>query len=372
MSVRKAKNHKSWIVDVSNGVNVITGKRERIVRTGFNTKKAALEAEEKIYLHKFSTTQNLKRISVDYLYGLMKKEDVRNQRKASYIKSQDYNYHKHIQPYFKESILVKASYEDIECFREKLIAKKISNNTINKIILLLKKILDIAVRKKFISENPVSQLKKLKVVSKKMQFWTYHEFIQFKQLFHSDEENFLLFFTTAFYTGMRSGELLALTWQDIDFERAEITINKTLLRLNGQFIVNEPKTVSGNRKIAINHLLLEDLKIWKLHQSSILNSLAEVTADSNTQVFQCKNVLLSKDHIRKKFETVLKRDSTIKKIRIHDLRHSHVAMLIENNTPPYLIKERLGHASINTIYDFYGHLYPNRQLEAVKHLDDYY
>ena len=65
--------------------------------------------------------------------------------------------------------------------------------------------------------------------------------------------------------------------------------------------------------------------------------------------------------VSKKYDDVVERSSTLKRIRIHDFRHSHVAFLIDNAEDPFIIKERIGHASINTTYDIYGHLYPNKQ-----------
>ncbi|MHC5230076.1 phage integrase SAM-like domain-containing protein [Enterococcus sp. LJL99] len=100
----------------------------------------------------------------------MKKEDSRNQRKASYIQTQEYNYYRHIKSYFENSIVVQLTYEHIDEFRESLLKKELMNNSINKILILLKKILDIALRKGCIKDNPCTHLRKLKTEAKKMKF----------------------------------------------------------------------------------------------------------------------------------------------------------------------------------------------------------
>lgn len=90
------------------------------------------------------------------------------------------------------------------------------------------------------------------------------------------------------------------------------------------------------------------------------------------QVVQKDSLLLHKDNIRKKYEAIFRRQHSLKKIRRHDFRHSHVALLINNREDPYMIKERIGHASIQTIYDLYGHLYPSKQIDTANRLDSLY
>lgn len=372
VTVRKSKDKKTWIIDISAGPNIITGKRKRIVRKGFATKKEAEEEEQKINIYILNDEPDFDHIRIDPLYELMKKEDSRNQRKASYIQTQEYNYNRHIKPYFENAIIAQLTYEHIDEFRESLLKKELTNNSINKILILLKKILDMALRKGYIKDNPCTHLRKLKTEAKKMKFWTVQEFMKFKALFHADELNFLLFFSVSFFTGMRSGELLGLTWEDLDFNRSEINVNKTLVKLKGHCIYNEPKTTAGKRRIVVNSKLMEDLRKWKDQQMPLLEDQLLVKDWDKIQVFQQGPELLTKDHVRKKYEAVLRRDSSIEKIRIHDFRHSHVALLINNNEDPYMIKERIGHASITTIYDLYGHLYPSKQLDTASRLDNFY
>lgn len=372
VTVRKSKDKKTWILDISAGPNIITGKRKRIVRKGFATKKEAKKEEQKILIIIQNDEANFDLVRIDSLYDLMKKEDLRNKRKESYIQTQEYNYLRHIEPYFKNSIVVRLTYEHINDFRNHQLEKELSNNTINKQMILLKKILDMAVQKKYMTDNPCTHLKKLDFEKKKMKFWTVEQFMEFKKIFESNEENFLLFFTVAFFTGMRSGELLGLTWGDIDFYRSEIDINKTLVNIKGKQLYNPPKTAAGRRRVSVNRKLIEDLKNWKEAQYDILSKEMKIDDLDKIQVFQHKARLLSKDNVRKKYEVILRRNPSIDKIRIHDFRHSHVALLINNNEDPYVIKERIGHASINTIYDLYGHLYPSKQLETADRLDNLY
>ena len=176
MAIRKNKDG-SWIVDVSNGINAVTLKQRRIVRKGFKTKREALEAERYLRSVELKEKSFSTKITIDMLYQLLKEEDEINNRKKSYIDTQENNYNKHIKDYFsKVDNIDKLTYEDIYQFREDLreknarnSEKKLSPNTINKIIVLLKKILDVGLRKGYYKEHPVGLLKKLPIEKRKMQ-----------------------------------------------------------------------------------------------------------------------------------------------------------------------------------------------------------
>lgn len=173
---------------------------------------------------------------------------------------------------------------------------------------------------------------------------------------------------------MRIGEALALTWNDINFATGEIHVTKTTSIIRGETIISEPKTKASIRRITINRKLVDELFFWKEKQKHILESyLMEV--DNNTQVYQFQPKATNKDMVHKKFKSYLKKSPHIKVIRIHDLRHSHVALLINlsNGREEYdTIKERLGHSSITTTIDTYSHLYPNKQKSVSDPLDDFF
>ena len=236
MAIRKDKDG-GWIVDISNGFDPITLKQRRVVRKGYKTKKEATEAEH--YLRSVELKERFygAKITISMLYELLKEEDNINHRKVSYINTQENNYNKHIKNYFsKVDNVGKLTYEDIYQFREHLRKKVaqnsdnlLSSNTINKIMILLKKIFDIGLRKGYYSTNPVKLLKKLPIEKTKMQFWTVKEFQQFLTLFEPEEYNIKLLFTVLFFTGLRLGEALALTWQDIDFPSNTILLVPALV-----------------------------------------------------------------------------------------------------------------------------------------------
>ncbi|MCI7677139.1 MAG: tyrosine-type recombinase/integrase [Streptococcus orisratti] len=375
MTVKKAKNG-TWTVDISDGFHPVTQKRIRIIRKGIKTKKEALELEQYIRVVELKEKRFNFLVTTDMLFDILEEEDLQNNRKISYISTQRNNYERHIKPYFMGTNLNKLSYEHIFEFREHLKTKpkkqnnsfRLSHNTVNKIMILLKKIFDTGVRKSLMDKNPVENLRKLPISKPTINFWSVEEFNEFRKLITSEEIGYDLFFTIAFFTGMRMGEILALNWGDINLITNTIHITKTAYFVNGINHINSTKTRARTRYITVNHKLAKKLADWKEKQEVLLK---EFTTDTESlQVIQSTPIPMTKNMIDKKFKQLLARNNQLKKIRTHDLRHSHASLLINQGEDYLVVKECLGHASITTTIDTYSHLYPSKQKNLANKLDD--
>ena len=137
-------------------------------------------------------------------------------------------------------------------------------------------------------------------------------------------------FLLLYWTGMRIGELLG-TYEDIDLEKRCITINKSYQRLNGKDMITPPKTPKSNRKVSIPPFLVEELKEY-------CSMLYGITA--NERMFRFTKSFMEHEMVRGIKETGVRR------IRLHDLRHSHASLLVEMGFQPLAIAERLGHEKI--------------------------
>ncbi len=163
-----------------------------------------------------------------------------------------------------------------------------------------------------------------------------------------------IFYQTAYLTGLRAGELLALTWDDIDFMKQDIQVTKTVSSISGKMVITAPKSETSNRTVTINSKLAQDLLTWKDTQATLISK-------ENPVVFQHKESYPIRENFgTKKIRRICNRCG-VKPIRLHNFRHSHVALLINNGENITVIKERMGHASITTTIDTYGHLFPNKQ-----------
>lgn len=161
-------------------------------------------------------------------------------------------------------------------------------------------------------------------------------------------------FLLLYWTGMRIGELLALTYEDIDLENRIISISKSYQRLDGKDLITPPKTPKSNRKITIPPFLAEELKEYCSHLYGIM---------ANERMFRFTKSYMEHEIVRGINETGVKR------IRLHDLRHSHASLLVELGFQPLAIAERLGHEKIETTLNTYSHLYPNKQAELADRLE---
>ena len=186
-----------------------------------------------------------------------------------------------------------------------------------------------------------------------MSFWTRDEYEQFIETFAKDDRYYVLF-ETLFWTGMREGEILALTSKDIDFSNNQIHINKTYYRAHGKDVITTPKTDNSVRIVDVPQFLINELKAYldRLYKYPDSERLFPVSARAVQKMMG--------NHMEK---------AGVKKIRVHDLRHSHVAYLIHEGVEPLLIKNRLGHKDIKITLNTYGHLYPNEQKKLAEMLN---
>ena len=161
-------------------------------------------------------------------------------------------------------------------------------------------------------------------------------------------------FEILFWTGCREGEMLALCIDDIDLVTRKLHITKTFFRDDSIDYITDPKTVNSVRTIDLPEFLVKEIKDYlsRLYQYPQDARLFPVTERA---VEKCFNY-----HAKK---------AEVKKIRVHDLRHSHVAYLIHHDVQPLIIKERLGHKDIKVTLNTYGHLYPSEQRKVAGLLD---
>ena len=195
-----------------------------------------------------------------------------------------------------------------------------------------------------------------KAKADEMQIWTREEYQKFSDCLINKRISWLAF-QILFWTGIRIGELLALTFADVDFEGKTIRINKSYQRLKGRDIITPPKTPKSNRMVSIPQFLVDDIQDYK-------ESLYDPQPDD--RVIPVAKTFLEKEMIRGV------KQSGVKKIRIHDLRHSHASLLIELGFSVKEIAERLGHENVETTLNIYSHLYPDKQDRLAKRLDQFY
>jgi hypothetical protein len=147
MTVRKDKEKGTWIIDITNGKDPVTGKPNRIIKRNIPTRKEAIELENHLRVTQLGDNSFSSSImTMDMLYALVVETDTEEQRKESYMATQEYNYNRHIKEYFAKAKIEKLTHKELKTFRSSLSDKGLSNNTVNKLMIQMKKLLDVAVK----------------------------------------------------------------------------------------------------------------------------------------------------------------------------------------------------------------------------------
>jgi integrase len=325
-----------------------TGEKKQKKKRGFKLKKDAVNWEREFLLQ----TQGEPDMTLNSLAELYLK-DIKTR-----LKELTYDGHKHllenrILPYLGNKPINLITPADIRTWQNTQISMGYSDAYLKRMNNLLVATFNFAVRFYNLKDNPCRLAGSMgKRKRTKITFWTKEEYFKFIALV--DDITKYTMFQTLYYTGMRIGELLALTYNDIDLDNGIIRINKTVNFKGGKVNVTSPKTPKSNREITIPQLLVNDLN----------NYIKRIYDYKNIdRVFPYTKAILYNE-LKTKSE-----QAGLKKIRVHDFRHSHASLLIDMGINPLLISERLGHERVETTLNTYSHLYPSRADELAEKLN---
>lgn len=186
-----------------------------------------------------------------------------------------------------------------------------------------------------------------------MKFWTKEEYLTFSRAMMNKEESYHAF-EILYWCGIRLGELLALTAEDFDFEKKTLRINKSYQQIKGKDVITTPKTRKSNRVLTLPDFLVDEMQDY----ISRLPWYLKV----DDRIFT-----ITKSGLHHEMDRGC-RETGVKRIRVHDLRHSHVSMLIEMGFSAVDIANRVGHESVKVTYR-YAHMFPNKDLMIAKKLN---
>ena len=325
------------------------GIKKKKQKRGFKTKKEALEWESNF---KLSANANM-----DMTLGAFVEiyfRDKAGELKERSIKNKKYMIDVHILPYFESKPMNSITPSDIiqwqNIMREKGFAPTYLRMIQNQITALFTHASNIY----NLANNPCKKVKKMgKSDADKIDFWTKEEYDKFIETFEVGSKYYVLF-EVLFWTGCREGELLALNKSDIDFQNNKLHITKTYYRTERKDIITVPKTEQSVRIIDIPEFLKQEIQeyVSKLYGLSDNDRIFPIVAEAVQHML--------KNHADR---------AGVKRIRVHSLRHSHVAYLINQGVQPLIIKERLGHRDIKITLNTYGHLYPSQQRQVAEMLN---
>ena len=211
---------------------------------------------------------------------------------------------------------------------------------------------DVAVKQGWIKDNPCTNA--IKPKRNKTQKLPPFEIDQIKDLLKRSENfdtyNAVIHFQL--YTGMRIGETLALTWDDIDFDKRTININKTINYVRGEFKVGPPKTENSYRILGMNNTVYHLLQQVKEEQDKMKIALKDVWQDLNLVFTQDTGGYIQKANINNRLSS-LKKGTNYEYITVHSLRHANATLLLMNGVDLKIVSAHLGHNDIQTTANVY-------------------
>ena len=332
-----------------------SGARKQKKKRGFKRQKDAKEWE-RTFLLKSTSSLSMSFRDFSNLYF----EDMENRLKMSTILCKQNIVVNKLMPFFGDIPMDKITPQVVRTWQNEAVSHRDKNNKPFSPIYLramdkqLRCIFNYAVTYYGLTESPCKKAGSIGSTDngREMSFWTKEEFDKF--ISYIDDPGLNEAFTVLYFTGMRVGEMLALTWEDIDFVNQIISINKTYHRFGSDDIITTPKTRRSVRKVPIPNFLCDRLERYKQRFYK---------PNETDRVFIYTKVILGRK--LRAYCAI----SGVKRIRVHDLRHSHVSLLINLNFKPILIADRIGD-SVDMVNNVYGHLFPNEHGALVDKLEE--
>lgn len=372
---KKKNGEKAWYFKTYLGIDPLTGKKKYTTKRGFRTQKEAKTALSRLELElqktgtPTSTNTTFKEAAELWLESYKK-----TVKESSYSRTKII-FNKHIYPKFGNIKLSKIN----TAYCQKVVndwSEKGTSKQYPLFINYMNKVFKYAINIGLTSDNPTLNLlipkpqikteKKLKLYTKEQLELFLNEVSQEQNPYFKNRD-YTLFRLLAF-SGCRIGEILALTWDNINFKTNEMAIKKTVARSDKYYISETPKTKKSNRIIYLDEKTIKQLKFWKLEQRKYLFQLGFTKA--NYLFTNDENNFTINQSVAERYNIYRER-AGLPYIGLHGFRHTHASMLYEAGADHKEVQERMGHANIKTTMDTYTHITNSKKEETTQKLTNY-
>ncbi len=274
----------------------------------------------------------------------------------------------YIKPQLGDTIISQLTPIQIQKFYNSMIDNGLSARTVRYTHSVLRSALEQAVKWQMLYRNPTEFVDLPKQKKKEMQVLSPSDAKAFIEAAAYSRHQVL--FSLMITTGLRPGETLGLKWNDIDFDKGKLRIQRALVRVGSTWKLLEPKTSRSRRTIPVPKSVMNDLKVLKRNQAE--KRLASLNYMDNDLVFAGENgePLDEINLVRRHFKPLLAQAGLSNSIRLYDLRHTCATLLLAAGEHPKIVSERLGHASITMTLDTYSHVLPDMQEAATNKLEN--
>ncbi len=329
-------------------------------------------------------------------------------------------YEREIEKYYMPTLqfmkLAKIKAPQIDAILEKRIEEGRASKTIRMSFTAINSVFQYAYKKAIIKENPCSRCDELPSIQKdeELHFFTVDQAKTFLHaltlrfpeereakernlqnggktkvssyvMHHSIPFQWRVYFNIAIYGGLRRGEIVSLTWEDINFEEHSISISKSIARPKSGEYVKGTKTKAGTREIVLPSETFALLTVWRQQQKTLADELGTewkgfrdddfdknwIFIDLNNGNRMCIDTPTHKfrEILEAYNKTVEKDEDKLPIIRLHDLRHTSATLLLANGTDIETVSKRLGHSRASITLDVYGHAMKEKDVTASETLE---
>jgi len=373
-SIQDRGNGK-YFLTVSSGFKA-DGKRNRKTRTV--KAKSYRDAEKKLaaFITEVEAGEYIAPSHIKFGdYVKVWRKDAKKKVSPKTIETYDYVLNARILPALAHHKMEAISHVHLNDFLEETKNAGLSSSTMQKHYNVLNSIFKLAVKNETLKKNPMDKVDKPTVRYKQGQVYDSEELKQLFRLLEKEEnKQMVLMVKTALKTGMRKSEMLALQWQDVDFTTNTIHVKHSLsyTKDNG-YQLKEPKTKGSVRKVAPPKRLMHEIKEHIFKKKTERMEAAEVWEGGKYQFVFSTDLgkPLHQNTPNRWWSRFLKRTG-FKKIRFHDLRHVAATDLINKGANIHSISKRLGHASLSTTTNIYGHYLEEADQKIADMLDEDY
>ncbi|MFG0211902.1 tyrosine-type recombinase/integrase [Brevibacillus porteri] len=359
MAVTKDKNVQKnpWYFTIEIDEN---GKRKRIKRRGFKTKKDA-EAAQRDLLNELGQGLNLnasKTIYRDFMTDWLR--DKKTKVKSRTLETYAGLVNNHILPALGDLPLADITPRHIQnLYNELHESERLSGENIQKVHTIINESLNKAASWDMIIKNPAAVVDRPKAETKEMMYWTDEE--AHRLLGVAKEDRYYYAILLAVTTGMRQGEILGLRWQDLDLKNRTLSVRQ-ILNHDGKTLEPGAKTASGIRSIGIDKVTAIELEKLRHRTKEEKMANRDIYEDNDLVICTQLGTPVSPRNINRTFYRLTEK-AGLKRIRFHDLRHTHVVMLLKMRENNKRIAERMGWSSVKML-DRYSHITPHMQKET--------
>ena len=358
------------------GIDPVTGKKKYTTKRGFKSPKEARKAYNRlmVQVEENDVVTNSQRPFSELVDEWF--EQYKNTVRESTYVAQKLAYKKHIFPLFGNLKISRISipYCQKQVNHWYSYYKKYSN-----LIGLTSSIFKYALSLRLIRSNPMDAVirpKRKKRIDEERYSAPYYEkeeLLEFLEIAKNYPDPIYPIFRILAFTGLRKGELLALRWKDIDFEKSTLSVKQTLATCDKWEIKFQvPKTEKSLRTISIDSETLQVIKQWQLKQKEYFLKMGIKPAKNGEQLLFVseENKPLYLDYVNHNLKIIIK-ENNLKRITPHGFRHTHCSLLFESGASLKEVQVRLGHTDIKTTMDIYTHVTKRQTEETANRFADF-